>query len=75
MEEALHRHLQGLVLMGNFNDPLLCTGYNTARHKSSRRLLEHGSGIFLIQGTKKAVRRGALLDLLLVMSALISPGL
>lgn len=60
--------MPGLALMGNFNNPVMCSRYNTAGHKSPRRFLEPSSDIFLIQGTKKAVRRGALLDLLLAIS-------
>jgi len=62
-EAALHS--QGLVLMGRFSLPDICSRDNTAGHKHSKRFLECIDDNFLLQVIEEPMRRGAMLDLVL----------
>ena len=69
-DEAVYRqigaasHSQALVLMGDFNHPIIFWRVNTAGHKQSRRSLECVDN-FLLQVIEEPMRRGAMLDLVL----------
>lgn len=52
--------------MGDFSHPGVCSTNNTARHKPSRKFLERIYDNFLTQVIEKPMRRGALLDVILI---------
>ncbi|PKU41300.1 hypothetical protein llap_8389 [Limosa lapponica baueri] len=55
-----------LVLMGDFNFPIICWKYDTAEREQSQRFLECVKDNFLTQLVRDPTRESALLDLLLV---------
>ncbi|GAB0180838.1 hypothetical protein GRJ2_000549100 [Grus japonensis] len=63
---TLQTEEETLVLMRDFNDPDICWRDNTAGHKQSRRFLECVSDNFLLQVIEELMRRGAMLDLVLI---------
>ncbi|KAK4827211.1 hypothetical protein QYF61_015239 [Mycteria americana] len=69
-DEAFYKQLAevsqslALVLMGDFNLPVVCWKYNTAERKQSRRFLECVEDTFLTQLVSEPTRGGASLDLL-----------
>jgi len=52
--------------MGDFNHPDICWEDNTARHMQSRRFLQSIDDNFLMQAVEEPMRRGVLLDLILM---------
>jgi len=52
--------------MGDFNHPDFCWEDHTARHMQSRRFLQSIDDNFLMQVLEEPMRRGALLDLVLM---------
>ena len=68
--EAFFRHqeealcLQAVVFTGDLNHPGNCWKGSTARHKQSRRSLEHPDNSFLTWVIKEPMRGDALLDLI-----------
>jgi len=57
---------QALVLMGDFNHPDICWKDHTARHTQSRKFLQSNNDNFLMQVVEELIRRGMLLDLVLM---------
>jgi len=52
--------------VGDFKHPSICWRDNTAGHKQSRRFLECTDDKFLLQVIEQPMRRGAMLDLVLI---------
>ncbi|KAK4831262.1 hypothetical protein QYF61_016732 [Mycteria americana] len=72
VDEALCRQIgaasgsQALVFMGDFNHPDTCWRDNAAGHKKSGRFLECTDDNFLLQMIEEPMRRGAMLNLVLI---------
>ncbi|KAK4814213.1 hypothetical protein QYF61_012552 [Mycteria americana] len=58
--------LQALVLLGDFNHPVICWKSSTASYRQSRRLLECTKDNFLSLVIDTPTRRDAILDLLVI---------
>lgn len=76
-DEALYRQIgaasrsQSLVLVWNLTHPSICWMDNTREHKQSRRFLKCINDDLFLQVTKKPMKRGALLDIVLTKKEML----